>query len=87
MKTYKVYYNDQVNEPTLINEESTIEKAIEKANSHVGSEIVRKEDNTDVQSRANTARIEVYEDDMIVFNNDEAELQDPVYTTDFFYVE
>lgn len=83
---YKVFYNDNVNEPALLDKFANTESAILFANSQVeGKEKVESGDNINVHANAGTARIEVYEGDKIVIVNGEPELREPVYTTEYFY--
>ncbi len=89
MKTtiYKVYFNDNVNEPTLMGEYDNLDEAITFADTFVKSDnLVQDTDNVDVHATASTARIEVYEGDMIKEADVEAELQEPTHVTAYFYV-
>lgn len=83
---YKVFYNDNVNKPALLDKFANTESAILFANSQVyGKEKVKPGDNIDVDANARIARIEVYEGNMVVIVNGEPELREPVYVTEYFY--
>lgn len=84
LEEFKVYYNDNVNEPALLGRSLTLDGAIAIANENVGK---TKAVNVDVHGNARTARIEVYQDDMITIVNDEANLNEPIYATDYFYID
>lgn len=80
---YKVFFNDNVNPPALLATYNNLSSAI--ANINLNKEFVKKIDNVEVHANAKTARIEVYEGDMVVVVDGEPELREPVYTTEYFY--
>ena len=85
---YKVYYNDNVNGPVLLGVSASIDEAKAMADKEAsGHNCVEEGDNVDVFSSASTARIEVYEGDIVTIVNDEPQLNDYVYATGYFYVE
>lgn len=85
---YKVYYNDNVNGPVLLGVSASIDEAKAMADREAsGHDCVEEGDNVDVFSSASTARIEVYEGDIVTIMNDEPQLNDYVYATGYFYVE
>ena len=87
MKTYKVYYNDNVNAPALLGSASSIDEAKEMADREsAGHNRVDDGDNVDVFNSASTARIEVYEGDIVTIVDEEPQMNDAVYVTEYFYV-
>lgn len=85
--TYNVYYNDNVNEPVLLGTAYTLPEAQEIAKREaIGHGRVLEGDNVDVFASASTARIEVYEGEMVTIVDDEPQLNDAVYATPYFYV-
>lgn len=85
---YKVYYNDNVNEPVLLGGASSFNEAKKMADREAhGYDRVADGDNVDVFSIASTARIEVYEGDIATIIDDEPQMNDAVYVTEYFYIE
>ncbi len=84
--SYKIYYVDNVNEPALLCSASNLDEAKAMAdNEAAGYDRVEDGDNADIFASASTARIEVYEGDMVTIVDDEPELNDVVYATEYFY--
>lgn len=84
---YKIYYNDNVNEPVLLGVTSSLNEAKKMANKEAdGYDKVIECDNVDVFASASTARIEVYEGEMMTIVGDEPHLNNAVYTTEYFYI-
>lgn len=84
--TYKIYYNDNVNEPVLLGGASSLDEARKRADKEAsGYDKVAYGDNVDVFGSASTARIEVYEGDMATIVDDEPQMNDAVYSTSYFY--
>ena len=84
--TYKIYYNDNVNEPVLLGGASSLDEARKRADKEAsGYDKVADGDNVDVFGSASTARIEVYEGDMATIVDDEPQMNDAVYSTSYFY--
>ena len=84
---YKIYYNDNVNEPVLLDVTSSLNEAKKMADEEAGEyDRVIEGDNVDVFASASTARIEVYEGEMMTIVGDEPHLNNAVYTTEYFYI-
>lgn len=84
--TYKIYYNDNVNEPVLLGGASSLDEARKRADKEASCyDKVADCDNVDVFGSASTARIEVYEGDMATIVDDEPQMNDAVYSTSYFY--
>ena len=85
---YKIYYNDNVNEPALLGGASSLNEAKKMADKEASEyDRVTDGDNADVFSSALTARIEAYEGDISTIIDDEPHLNDAVYTTEYFYID
>lgn len=84
---YKIYYNDNVNDPTLLGVTSSLNDAKKMADEEAGGyDRVTEGDNVDVFASASTARIEVYDGDMFTILDNEPHLNEAVYTTEYFYI-
>lgn len=84
---YKIYYVDNVNEPALLGSASNLDEAKAVADEEAsGYDRVLEGDNIDVSASASTARIEVYEGEMVTIVDDEPQLNDMVYATPYFFI-
>lgn len=84
--TYKIYYNDNVNDPVLLGCASSLDEARKMADKEAsGYEKVADGDNVDVFGSASTARMEVYDGDIVTIVDDEPKINDAVYSTRYFY--
>lgn len=84
---YKIYYVDNVNEPALLGSASNLDEAKAVADEEAsGYDRVLEGDNIDVFASASTARIEVYEGEMVTIVDDGPRLNDAAYVTPYFYV-
>lgn len=87
---YNIYFDDGVNEPSLIKQADSIGIAVEYAKTFASEHTLVDDDHPcsdDVLNSSKVASIEVYDGEIITMVEGEAKLAEPLYTTPYFYVE
>ena len=85
---FNIYFNDGVNEPSVIKQADSIGMAVEYANL-IASEHTFVDDehpcSDDVLNSSKVATLAVYDRDIITTEDGESKLAEPLYTTPYFY--
>ncbi len=85
--TYEVWYDDNVNEPALMDTFATLEDATAYADEYAsGHTAFGEEDSEYLLSTARTAQLKVFADDSIECDGDVI-CAEPIYTMNIFYVD
>ena len=82
---FKVYFNDNVNEMVLLQTFTNLSTAKTYSKKQIGK-LVLDSDNVDVFADASTARIEVYQGDVLSILGGDPVMNEPVFATPYFYI-